>query len=352
MSKEVALLPSAETALQVFTEPGGLDPYLQAIHAEVEGFVPDLSTKKGRDAIASLAHKVAKSRVALDNVGKELTAKYKEIPKQIDAARKSMRENLEELQDKIRAPLTEWENNEKARVDGIKARIAEIDGMADCRGAASLEIADRLRHLDTINHEDGFDEFAGDAAAALVKARKVLADELEVARTREAEQAELERLRKEAAEREQAEREHRIAVEAAAKAVREAEAKAQREREQAEAAAKAEKAAAERRELELKLQKEHAEREAQAAIARAEQAKREAEAQAQAALEAERKRIRDEADREAAEKAKREADRNHKAAVMRAAKEAFMAAGLTEDQAKVAVTAIKDGRIPAVRIEF
>lgn len=46
---ELIVIPT-ETALQVFTTPAGLDPYLAQVRAEIDAFVPDLSSKKGRDA--------------------------------------------------------------------------------------------------------------------------------------------------------------------------------------------------------------------------------------------------------------------------------------------------------------
>lgn len=76
MSTEIAIvIPTKETALAVYSADSGLDPYLQAIRAEIDGFTPDPTTKKGRDAIASIAHKVARSKTALDNLGKELVAR-------------------------------------------------------------------------------------------------------------------------------------------------------------------------------------------------------------------------------------------------------------------------------------
>ncbi len=109
---QLAIVPPKETALQVFQQANGLDPYLQQIRAEIDSFVPDVSTKKGRDAIASIAHKVARSKTALDNVGKELVAELKEIPKKIDAERKRMRDTLDAWKDEVRAPLNEWEQAE------------------------------------------------------------------------------------------------------------------------------------------------------------------------------------------------------------------------------------------------
>jgi len=78
---ELIVLPPKETALQVYSTPQGLEPYLAKIKEELDSFVPDVTTKKGRDAIASIAYKVAKGKTALDNIGKELVAELKDVPK-------------------------------------------------------------------------------------------------------------------------------------------------------------------------------------------------------------------------------------------------------------------------------
>lgn len=113
-----------ESALQVFTQPDGLAPYLAAIRAEVATLVPDTSSKKGRDAIASMAYKVAKVKAALDDYGKNLAAEYKDVPKKIDANRKAMRDDLDSLKDETRKPLTDWEEAEQTRIDAHKSAIA------------------------------------------------------------------------------------------------------------------------------------------------------------------------------------------------------------------------------------
>lgn len=92
---ELAAVPPQETALAVYSAPNGLEPWLQQIRAEIDGFTPDISTRKGRDAIASMAYKVARSKTALDEVGKKLVADLKEVPKKIDAERKRVRDTLE-----------------------------------------------------------------------------------------------------------------------------------------------------------------------------------------------------------------------------------------------------------------
>lgn len=123
---ELIALPEPESALAVFGKPQGLDPYLAKIKEELDSFVPDVSTKKGRDAIASIAYKVAQSKTALDNIGKDLVAELKDVPKKIDAERKRMRDLLDQWKDEVRKPLTDWEDAEEARKAAHQSLIHRI----------------------------------------------------------------------------------------------------------------------------------------------------------------------------------------------------------------------------------
>lgn len=353
MSTELALVPPKETALQVFQAANGLDPYLQQIRAEIDAFVPDVSTKKGRDAIASIAHKVARSKTALDNVGKELVAELKEIPKKIDAERKRMRDTLDAWKDEVRAPLNEWEQAEADRVARHTDRIDWLRNRDDqVAELSATEIQARIAEAEAVEVGPEWEEF--EAEAHRVKAATLTTLQLALTKRQayEAEQAELERLRTEAAQREQKEREERIAREAAEQAQREAEQRAQAERDAAVRREAEAKAAAERRELELKLAAERAERERVEAQQRAEQAERDAEARAERAAAAERQRQADEQARQEAEARAREADIAHKTAVLTSIKEAFMSAGVTEEQAKAIINMIRKGEVPSVSITY
>lgn len=353
MSTELALVPPKETALQVFQAENGLDPYLQQIRAEIDAFEPDVTTKKGRDAIASIAHKVARSKTALDNVGKELVAELKEIPKKIDAERKRMRDTLDAWKDEVRAPLNEWEQAEADRVARHTDRIDWLRNRDDqVAELSAVEIQGRIADTEAVEVGPEWEEF--EAEAHRVKAATLTTLQLALTKRQayEAEQAELERLRAEAAQREQKEREERIAREAAEQAKREAEQRAQAEREAAVRREAEAKAAAERRELELKLAAERAERERVEAQQRAEQAERDAEARAERAAAAERQRQADEQARIEAEAKAREADIAHKTAVLTSIKEAFMGAGITEEQAKAIINMIRKGEVPSVSINY
>lgn len=109
-----------KNAMAVFTNNDQLDPLIEAIEKEARSLVPDVTTKKGRDAIASMAHKVARSKTYIDNAGKDLVAELKALPKKIDESRRIARERLDALKDEVRRPLTEWE----AEQDRIKAEEA------------------------------------------------------------------------------------------------------------------------------------------------------------------------------------------------------------------------------------
>ncbi|WP_417659960.1 hypothetical protein [Pseudidiomarina sp.] len=350
---QLAIVPPKETALQVFQAANGLDPYLQQIRAEIDGFTPDVSTKKGRDAIASIAHKVARSKTALDNVGKELVADLKEIPKKIDAERKRMRDLLDAWKDEVRAPLNEWEQAEADRVARHQAGIDSMRANATLsEGESAAMIAELIAHTEAVEVGPDWEEFEPEAHRVKAAMLAQLRESLTIQEKRETERAELERLRAEAAQRMQKEREERIAREAAEQAQREAEQRAQAER---DAAAKREadaKAAAEQRELQLKLEAEQSARRELEAQQRAEQAERDAEAKAQAAAAAERQRQADEQARIEREAKAREADKAHKASINRAALEAFIAGGMPEACAKQAVTLIAKRQIPNIQITY
>lgn len=351
-AQELIVIPK-ESALTVFSEPQGLDPFMAKIRAEIDAFVPDISTAKGRKEIASIAHKVAKSKTYLDGVGKELVSELKELPKKVDASRKQMRDTLDAWKDEVRQPLTEWEQAETDRIEAHKQAIANL--RSDCEDdieRTAAEIASAISLIEGVEIGPQWEEFETEAARAKDKALAELKVKLAAREKYEAEQAELARLRAEAEAREQKEREERIAREAAERAQRETEEKAQAEREAAIRREQEAKAAAERRELELKLQAEQAQREKVEAQQRAEQAERDAVERAERAAAAERQRQADEQARIEAEAKDREKNKEHKAKINRAALEAFVAGGMPEDCAKQAVTLIAKRSIPNITISY
>lgn len=361
---ELAAVPPQETALAVYSAPNGLEPWLQQIRAEIDGFTPDISTRKGREAIASMAYKVARSKTALDEVGKKLVADLKEVPKKIDAERKRVRDTLEAWQEEVRRPLNEWQAAEDARVDRHNDGIESIKALAKFEEPpAASDIAQVIANLELLAIDDSWEEFLPEAAQAKDQTLIALRGLLVKRQKEEAEQAELIRLRAEAEAREQKKREERIAREASERARAEAEQKAQAEREAVLRREQEAKAAAEHRELQLKLQAEQAERarvqaeaDRVAAEQRAEQERKDAARRAEESAEQARLEERRRADAAAAEIVRqqeaRERDEAHRRSINRAALDAFIDGGMPEECAKQAITLIAQRKIPNIAISY
>lgn len=300
---------------------GGLDAYLEQIRQAVNE-VPDLTTKKGRDRVASLAAQVSRSKTAIEKPGREYLKRLKEAVRPAEAEIKRFVDACDELRDATRKPLTEWEA-EQERIKAEEAMSAlHVEALAmneefDRQLAARIESDHEMALL----MNDAFDREQADKAA-------------EAERQRIAHEEEIKRL-------------------AAAAAAREVEKRAQREREEAA-----------HLEAVLKAQAEQAERDRIAA-------EQKAEADKQAAIEAERRKAQEEADRirreaeqreqarlaeerrKADEQARREADVKHRKAVGVEVVKALMAnTSLTRDQAIEVLTAVKDGRIPHTGISY
>lgn len=354
---------SADNAPVIYVT-GGLGQFFDAVQAEVAAEVPDLTTRKGRERIASLAAKVSKSKAAVEKPGRDYLKRLKEMPKVVEAELREFVNKMDALRDETRRPLTEWEEAEDRRVaaheqaiDRIKAHGVELGQLA------SEDLLDRIGKIEAVVLGDSWEEFAAEAGQVKDQALAALRDALVARQKYEAEQAELARLRAEAEAREQKDREERIAREAADRARIEAEQKAQAEREATQRREQEAKAAAEHRELQLKLQVEQAERarvqaeaDRVAAEQRAEQERKDAARRAEEAAEQARLEERRRADAAAAEivhqQEARERDEAHRRSINRAALDAFIAGGMPEECAKQAITLIAQRKIPNISISY
>lgn len=311
-----------KNAMAVFTNNDQLDPLIEAIEKEARSLVPDVTTKKGRDAIASMAHKVARSKTYIDNAGKDLVAELKALPKQIDESRRVVRERLDALKDEVRRPLTEWEAEQERikaeeAMNALHAEALEMNIKFDQELAAKFEADHEMALL----MNDDFDREQAE--------KKAEAERWRIFREEEMVRRAQEKARREAAE--QAQRE----IDAAAAREREAIlAKERAEREQREAAERAEREKQAAVEAERRKAQEEADR-----------IRREAERREQARLAEEK--------RKADEQARREADVKHRKAVGTEIVKALLAnTSLTRDQAIEVLTAVKDGRIPHTGISY
>ena len=381
-------------AIDIFA-PGAAQNIVSEIEAKAkaEAAQYDASRPSGRAALVSLAHKVARSKTALDETGKRLTEEWRVRTNAVNEERRMIRERLDALKESIREPVTEYEQQEKNRIQAHEDALAEITALGDLsHGFDRQDIEHRIAAIEALPYRD-WQEFLARANGEVARVSEILRSSLAAAIKRDEEQAELARLRAEAEARERKEREERIAAEAAERARKEAEAKAEAERLAVEQKARAERDAAARaaEESRLKIERaiaaaeaaekakaeaeEKAEREAaeaarQARMAR-EEAERvkiaaereaaeretklraEAEEKAKAAAEAERAKIAAETKQKAYEAAVRERDIAHKTKVLALAKAAFMDnLGMDESLARAVVKLIHAGKVPHVKVEF
>ncbi|HEB1980098.1 TPA: hypothetical protein RY571_000606 [Yersinia enterocolitica] len=329
----LSIVIEPKNALAVFTQPDHIESILQQVEKEVNSFVPDVSTKKGRDAIASLGLKVAKTKTYLDGLGKDLVTEYKEVPKKIDASRKTVRDRLDALKEKVLLPKIEYEaEQERIAAEAAYAAMWQEAHEIDASITAEKLVKKESDHEMALLMNDAFDRDAKEKAE------------------------EVERLRKA--------HEEFIAQQAAEKAKREAEEKAKRDIE-----------AAEQRERDAKLAQERAEREKLEATELAERnriaAEQKAEREKQEAIAAEQRKAQEEADRIKRETQQKEDSRLAEEkrvtdeAAARAANEAHRKtigaavvngltqhAGLTREQAIATLKALINNQIPHTNIHY
>jgi colicin import membrane protein len=362
----------------VLTDPERFDRFYNDVKREADKLQIDLTTAKGRAAIKSMAHKVAKTKVLIDDAGKKLNEEARAHINKVDEARRRIRDRLDALRDEIRQPLTEWEEREAARVDACNKVMDRLGAVTVITIDDTAEtVAGRLAEVEAVEiGEEQFKELLGLAESLKSNALTLLQAALARLTKEEADRAELERLRaaeaervaREAAERAERERLEREAEEArlakiraeeaaaaeakrleeAAEAARqEALRQAERARQAAEARIQQEREAAERAAAEERRKAEEAhaaelarvQREKDALIAQQEAEKRRHEAEAKTQREADEARAR---------------DREHRSKIMGEVKAALMegSAKLAEATAKKVVLAICAGEIAHVSVKF
>lgn len=311
--------------------PNGLDAYIEQIKAAVNE-VPDLTTKKGRDRVASLAASVSRSKTAIEKPGREYLKRLKEAVKPAEQEIKRFVDACDELRDLTRKPLTEWEEEQarlaaEFKMNAMHEEAIQINEEFDRRALERFESDHEMALL----MNDAFDREQKEKAA-------------EAERQRIAHEEELKHQAAEQAKREAAEAAQR---EIDAAAAREREALLAKERAEREA-----KEAAELSERNRIAAEQKAEREKQEAI-EAEKRKAQAEADRIKREAAEKESVRLEEERHVAdEKAKREADVEHRRTINREIVSMLVDGGVTEEMAILCVKAIASGKSKRVNINY
>lgn len=224
MANELIIKLPQTNALQVFVDEKGIDPFLDKIRKEALSLVPDLTTKAGRAAIASMAAKVARSKTYLDDAGKDLCdqerAKIDATLSAVLASRKRIKQELDDLRDEVRKPLTDWENSESERKGKIESRIEAMKRLPEI-GSNSEVIEKHLKRLHATEIDDSFCEYAAEAALTRTRAIRECQSKLDAQIKIEKDLQELEEFKKKEAERLQKEKEDQIAKAAVEKAMAE-----------------------------------------------------------------------------------------------------------------------------------
>lgn len=381
-----------------FADEKEFDKLYDAILKKIDEHKPDVSTKKGRDEIASLAYKVARTKTALDKQGKDLTEEWRTNTTKVNATRNKIKDRLEKLQTTVRQPLDDWEASEDARVKKHQGALEMLLSFINTSmGHPSEDLKAMLSTVDQIAVDASWEEFEDRASLAKQDAIAALTRLIGAAEKQEADAAELAALRAAQAERDRQDAERRDAEEKEAQRrdyvdriiahikqcalgmidgklypyvilFRELEEKividdyigdlgekVEAARQEAIAtlsaaqAADEEKAKAQRAEEAARIAAEAAEQ------ARVEAEKRVAAAEAKAAseVEAERKRLADIAEEKAAEQRRRDADKAHRKTVNNnIVAELVECSGITAEQAQAIVGHLVRGLVPNVTLKY
>jgi hypothetical protein len=318
---------------------------LNAVLEHVDSFQHDMSTKAGRARTASLSYRIGVMSKKVDDIGKDQVSEQKKELKAFDARRKSFRDGFKFIKEKARKPLTDLENEEKAREAEINDKVNYITSI--CNSESSIivpslgELEEGLQELVNMNLSEWPDIVADANRQAVGNLEKRISRE------------------KSRLEKEDADEKLRIEAEKKERELREAELE---KKAAADAKAKAERAAKDKINKE-KLAKEKAIRDKEIAERKVGEEKRRSEARAALARKEERDKIEREKKAAAAKEAARVADKAHREKIISEAFESMKAyicdddnfddqAPSESDLSKILVGAIASGKIKHVFIKF
>lgn len=174
------------SVITTFSDTTKIDKAIAKFRKDALSVVPDLTTKKGRDAIASIAYKISKKKTNI--VGQMVDPSIEEaktLVKNVNNGKKHFQSEMDGLRDEVRKPLNEWEAAEKikeeARIKAINERIDGIHAIATfdpSNPPGKDEIASLMEAVDSIVCEEGFDEFTQDALQAKNRVKEALTERL------------------------------------------------------------------------------------------------------------------------------------------------------------------------------
>ncbi|WP_306150668.1 hypothetical protein [Roseovarius sp. MMSF_3281] len=162
----------------------------------------DVTTARGRKEIASIAHKVARSKTTLDKAGKALTDDARAKIEAVNGERRKVRDTLDDLKERVRKPLDEWEEKEQKRKAALQERMQAFDKGRTYWKMSTDDIRAVITEVENIAIDESWQEIRGLAEEAKAEALEKYRADLSNAEAREEQEAELNRLRAEKEERE------------------------------------------------------------------------------------------------------------------------------------------------------
>lgn len=177
MSTEITTFDQAvalkgNKAIDFFSNKENIDPLIQHVKEQALAETPDVSTKKGRDAIGSNALKVSKSRKALTQAIDKSVADLKSKVQTANEVKKHVTEELNALRTDILKPRDEWQAEqdriEAERKAEIQGRITNIRLLGEYQTSETKEeLASRIEALNAMDVSEGFAEFTQEAMKAV-----------------------------------------------------------------------------------------------------------------------------------------------------------------------------------------
>lgn len=346
MTQEIAVIEGIETR-ELFTAKT-LDTAITKIETDIRSIHTDISTKKGRDDVISLSVKVRDSKTLVEKVRKKLGEDLREELDGINSVGKEAVTRLQNLQDEVRLPVTEFENAEKERVDNHKMMISEIVETSILEGndIITVEVIENaIKQAYDLYSNREWEEFTQKAQETHEEVTQILSEKLIALKTHLAEQAELEQLRADKAIQDQKDRDAQIAKDAKTQA--DGEAKILLDKIKADKA----KAIQGKKDAVAKAKQDIKDFDA-----RTKKAAEDADIAQQKAVDDERQRIADEKQAEIDAEAKRALNTKHKDGINNEALPALIHTlnkeGTPEDHAKEIIIAIATGQVPHISIKY
>ena len=120
-----------ETILQAISEGGELDFLTEKLREKVMTFEHDLTTGVGRKRSASFAYNISQAKTRVIKFAKSTIAKDEAKIKKVKSSLKNVSADFDDLRDKARLPLTEWEAEDARKKAEFAAQLEAAKRQAE-----------------------------------------------------------------------------------------------------------------------------------------------------------------------------------------------------------------------------